>query len=79
MKLQEALNASPVDTAEIEIGSLTYVVDGSEGIGTYSVMSGVTGMPISDFQDVQSLDEAIAAVEKRGLPLDGWTPVEEDV
>ena len=77
MTLEEAINASMYDTAKCELSCISYVVDGTEIPGKWSIECGRPGMPHTIICMVSSLQGTIKVASDLKLPTEGWEPVQE--
>ncbi len=77
MRVIEAINASVVNAAEIEYRNMYTVVDGSLDDGTYTVKTGVQGMPPTEHIPCADLDEAVKVVQGKDMDNNDWAAIGE--
>ncbi|SRR6266705_635479 len=76
--LQQAIGESEYSTARTEYNNMYTVVDGSLLDGTYTIKTGVQGMPANEHQEVSSIEAAVKVIQEKGLLDQDWEPVGED-
>jgi hypothetical protein len=77
MTLQEAINTSVYKSAITEYNGMYTNVDGSLLNGNFVVTTGVLGMPPTEHQEVSGIEQAVKAIQEKGLSGKSWEPVGE--